>query len=96
MSEPPADSENAPKRRKRRPLPPGLLRREDAARFCSLGPSTWDRLTAAGLTPAPCRVGGSVGWSRRELALWIDHHCPPRDEWAPIWQAVLTARRVAR
>ena len=70
-----------------------LLRRVAAARFCGLGASTWDRLSAAGLTPAPIRLGGSVGWSRRELALWIDHGSPPRAEWEPIWAAVL--RRAA-
>jgi len=75
-----------------RRLPPGLLRRE-AAHFCGVGASTWDRLTAAGRTPAPTRLGGSVGWSRRELTLWIDHGCPPRDEWEPIWKAVLSTRR---
>ena len=83
-------------RKTRRRLPPGLLRREDAARFCSVGASTWDRLTAAGRNPAPIRLGGSVGWSRRELSLWIDCGCPPRDEWEPIWTAALLARRAAR
>jgi predicted DNA-binding transcriptional regulator AlpA len=83
-----------PSRRKARRLPPGLLRRVVAARFCGVGASTWDRLTAAGLTPAPIRLGGSVGWSRRELALWIDHGCPARAEWEPVWRAVRTARRV--
>lgn len=82
-----------PKKRKRRALRPGLLRRERAARYCDLGESTWDRLTAAGLTPAPIRLGGSVGWSRRELDRWIEHGCPPRAEWEPIWAALRTARR---
>ncbi len=86
----------APPRRKGRRLPPGLLRRVGAARFCGVGASTWDRLTAAGLTPAPIRLGGSVGWSRRELALWVDHGCPPRAEWEPVWKATLQARRAGR
>jgi predicted DNA-binding transcriptional regulator AlpA len=67
-------------RSKRRRRLPGLLRRKSAARFCGVGASTWDRLTAAGLTPAPIRLGGSVGWSRRELARWIEHGCPARAE----------------
>jgi predicted DNA-binding transcriptional regulator AlpA len=91
-TDPPTD---AP-RRKRRRLAPGLLRRVAAARFCGVGASTWDRLAAAGRTPAPIRLGGSVGWSRRELTLWIDHGCPSRAEWEPIWKALLCSRRVGR
>lgn len=87
---PTADTPNRP-RPKRRPLPPGFLRRKRAARFCGLGASTWDRLAAAGRTPAPIRLGGSVGWSRRELVHWIDRGCPPRAEWEPVWRALLAA-----
>jgi predicted DNA-binding transcriptional regulator AlpA len=75
-------------------LPPGLLRREQAARYCGAGVSTWDRWTAAGLTPAPVRIGGAVFWSRAELAEWCRHGCPPRTQWMPMWQAQLRARRV--
>ena len=89
-------TQTANTRPKRRRLPPGLLRRAAAARYCGVGCSTWDRLSAAGLTPAPIRLAGSVGWSRRELALWIDHGCPPRSEWEPLWQALLTTRRTGR
>jgi predicted DNA-binding transcriptional regulator AlpA len=85
------DRERTP--RAERPRRARLLRRVAAARFCGVGASTWDRLSGAGLTPAPIRLGGSVGWSRRELALWIDHGCPPRAQWEPIWAAVL--RRAA-
>ncbi|HEX4607903.1 MAG TPA: hypothetical protein VH092_06845 [Urbifossiella sp.] len=81
---------------RRRRLPPGLLRREAAAGFCSAGVSTWDRWTAAGLTPAPVKIGGAVLWSRRELAAWIDHGCPDRATWASIWQTLVTARRAGR
>jgi predicted DNA-binding transcriptional regulator AlpA len=87
-----------PVRRKpsRRRIPPGLLRRAAAARYCGAGVSTWDRWTAAGLTPAPVRIGGAVLWSRHELAEWCRHGCPPRAEWEPIWAALLTARRTGR
>lgn len=71
---------------------PGLLRRAAAAEFCGVGESTWDRLTAAALTPAPIHLGGAVGWSRHELALWIDHGCPPRAEWEPLWRASVARR----
>lgn len=83
-------------RPRRRPLPPGLLRREAAARYCGAGVSTWDRWAAAGLTPAPVRVGGAVLWSRAELAEWCRHRCPDRATWTPVWQAVVTARRTGR
>ncbi|VTR97003.1 : Phage_AlpA [Gemmata massiliana] len=80
-----------PPARPRRGLRPGLLRRAGAAQFCGVGASTWDRLCAAGSTPAPIRLGGSVAWSRRELARWIDHGCPARTEWEPIWGALRRA-----
>ena len=87
-----APTDIPPKRSARRVVP-GLLRRTDAARFCGVGASTWDRLTAAGRTPAPIRLGGSIGWSRRELTMWIDYGCPPRAEWEPVWRTFRTARR---
>jgi predicted DNA-binding transcriptional regulator AlpA len=75
------------------PAPPGLLRRRDAARFCSVGASTWDRWTAAGLNPAPVKIGGAVAWSRDELAEWQRHGCPSRKTWAPLWARLRDARR---
>jgi predicted DNA-binding transcriptional regulator AlpA len=89
----PAPEPNPNRTKRARPRRVRLLRRVAAARFCGVGASTWDRLSGAVLTPAPIRLGGSVGWSRRELALWIDHGCPPRAQWEPIWAAVL--RRAA-
>ncbi len=83
-------------RPRRRALLPGLFRREAAAEYSAVGLSTWDRLTAAGLTPEPVKLGGAVLWSRRELAVWIDHGCPNRATWTPIWQALVTARRTRR
>ncbi|HEX4611313.1 MAG TPA: hypothetical protein VH092_24180 [Urbifossiella sp.] len=81
----------APKRRGRI-LPPGLLRRKDAARFLGVGASTLDRLNAAGLVPQPIRLSGSLCWSRAELASWCRHGCPPRAEWAPVWGGVVARR----
>jgi predicted DNA-binding transcriptional regulator AlpA len=91
-------SANQPiRKRHRRQSPlPGLLRRVPAARYCGVGASTWDRLAAAALTPPAIKLGGSVAWSRRELSAWIDHGCPPRAEWSPIWSALLAARRSGR
>ncbi|WP_145243818.1 helix-turn-helix transcriptional regulator [Urbifossiella limnaea] len=70
-----------------------MLGRDEAAEFCGVGGvSTWDRHTAAGLNPAPVRLGGAVLWSRAELAEWCRRGCPPRTEWAPIWRELLARR----
>ena len=66
-----------------------LLRRDEAARACGKGTSTWDKLTAAGLTPAPIKLGGTVLWCAEELAAWVRHGCPPRAEWEPLWKDVV-------
>jgi predicted DNA-binding transcriptional regulator AlpA len=87
---------SAPNELRRKRRLPGLLCRKAAARFYGVGASTWDRLAAAALTPTPIRLGGSVGWSRRELVLWIDHGCPSRVEWEPIWGATLQSRRAGK
>jgi predicted DNA-binding transcriptional regulator AlpA len=87
----PASPNEAP-----RAVPPGLLRRPDAARFLAVGLSTLDRLSAAGLVPRPIRLAGSLCWSRAELSEWCRHGCPPRAEWQPVWQALLAARRTGR
>jgi predicted DNA-binding transcriptional regulator AlpA len=73
------------------PSPQLLLRRPEAAAACGKGVSTWDRMTAAGLTPAPVKLGGSVLWSAEELAEWVRHGCPPRTEWVPLWRTMLAA-----
>lgn len=87
----------APTNRNPRPrlIPPGLLRRAAAARYLDVGTSTLDRLNAAGLVPKPIRLGGSLAWSRAELAAWIAHGCPGREEWSALWSAIV-ARRTGR
>lgn len=60
---------------------PLLVRRREAARLCGVSPSTWDRLAAAGRTPAPLRLGGAVVWRVAELAAWVAAGMPPRAEW---------------
>jgi len=81
--------------RKRRPVSPGALKRTEAAHYCATAPSTWDRMTAAGITPAPIRLGGLVLWSRAELAAWLKRGCPPRVEWEIIWRTLLAAELAA-
>jgi predicted DNA-binding transcriptional regulator AlpA len=75
--------------------PPKLmLRRPEAAAACGKGTSTWDRMTAAGLNPAPIKLLGTVLWSAEELAAWVRHGCPPRAEWEPLWREIV--RRAAK
>lgn len=85
----------AAKKKPIRKLAPGLLKAEDAAAYCAHSRSTWDRNTAAGLTPAPIRVGGLLAWSRRELHEWILRGCPDRATWQRLWPAIRD-RRPAR
>ncbi|MFO0800083.1 MAG: hypothetical protein U0804_21660 [Gemmataceae bacterium] len=87
-----SDPTPIPAYKRRRQLPPGLLTRKAAARYCGRGASTWDRLAAARLTPAPIRLGGAVLWSRAELAAWCRHGCPPRAEWEPAWRQIVARR----
>ena len=75
---------------------PLMLRRPQAAALCGKGTSTWDRMAAAGLVPAPTKIGGTVLWSAEELREWCAHGCPDRKTWTPIWTAILAARRAAK
>ena len=68
---------------------PLLVDAAEAARLCSISRASWFAWTAAGLTPAPIRLGlqtgrraGRVLWRRAELVRWIDAGCPPRERWA--------------
>src|SRR5262245_55780513 len=60
---------------------PELLSGPAAAVLCSIGRSTWARLTAAGKTPAPVRLSGATRWRRSELLGWIAAGCPDRRAW---------------
>lgn len=75
-----------------RRIAPGLLRREQAAEYCGVSVACWDRWTASATNPKPRKVGGSVLWSRHELAEWSMRGCPIREEWEPTWKAILAAR----
>jgi predicted DNA-binding transcriptional regulator AlpA len=69
-----------------------MLRRHEAAAACGKGTSTWDKLVAAGMTPKPTKLGGTLLWNVEELAAWTRHGCPPRSEWEAIWKSPLTTR----
>jgi predicted DNA-binding transcriptional regulator AlpA len=63
------------------PVPPLLLTRRQSAAMSGVSPATWDRMTAAGRTPAPVRLsGGCVRFRRSDLLRWVALGCPPRDE----------------
>ncbi|MEZ6140886.1 MAG: hypothetical protein R3B84_09975 [Zavarzinella sp.] len=68
---------------------PGLLRRLDAAKFCGISPSSWDRLTASGGNPKPIRIRGVLVWNVRELVAWQDAHCPDRETWSAMWEVIV-------
>jgi predicted DNA-binding transcriptional regulator AlpA len=78
--------------RRKRAVPPGLLRRDDAAAYCGVSPATWDRWTAAGFNPAPRKIAGAVLWNRHELAEWCRRGCPERAEWGYLWKSILDRR----
>lgn len=60
------------------PAAPLLVGRETAASLVALSVATWDRLTAAGKTPAPVKLGGRVLWRTSDLELWTNLGCPDR------------------
>jgi hypothetical protein len=76
----------AANRTARRRLPALLVRLAHIEPVTGIGASTWERYDAAGLVPAPVRVGGCKLWGVAELRAWAVHGCPPRAEWQPLWQ----------
>jgi predicted DNA-binding transcriptional regulator AlpA len=58
-----------------------LVPAPEAAAVCGVSTATWHRLRAAGKTPSPVRLGGSVRWRLAELRGWVEAGCPPRREW---------------
>lgn len=47
--------------------PPASLRRTDAARYCGISPSHFDRVVRESVMPAPHSMLGTKVWLRREL-----------------------------
>ena len=72
--------------RRRIPLPPRLLRKGEAAGYCGVSESHWDKLVKAGAAPGPVNVGGTVErWDIRALDQWIDDlGQPARDSFATV------------
>jgi hypothetical protein len=66
-------------RRRRRQLPPGMVRAIQAARWCSVSLRVWRSWDSSGVCPAPAmRRPGCVLWSVRILRRWRDWNCPER------------------
>lgn len=61
-------------------LTPLLVNAKGAATMCALSKASWARLFAAGKTPAPVRLGGSVRWAVEDIQAWIRLGCPGRSE----------------
>ena len=60
--------------------PPLLVGRRDAAAAAGVSVKLFDRLDAAGKTPAAVRVGGRKLYRTADLAAWVALGCPDRRE----------------
>lgn len=58
-----------------------LLSTGEAAEVCGVSLRTWRSWDAAGLVPAPLRIGRSCFWRTAELRAWVNAGCPRRDRW---------------
>ena len=57
-----------------------LLTAKDAAPLCRLSKRSWFRLSSAGRTPRPIKIGGSIRWRLSDIELWLSLNCPVRRE----------------
>lgn len=65
-----------------------LINRKAAAKLVGVSTATWDRMSAAGKTPAPLRFSQrNVKWRLQELKDWIAAGCPERMTWESITKA---------
>lgn len=60
---------------------PLSVRAKEAARLIGVSRSTWDRLNAAGKTPAAIRLGAMPFWMVDELREWLRAGMPDRATW---------------
>ena len=74
---PPPDAEPRPSGAA---APPLLVGRRDAAAAAGVSVKLFDRLDAAGKTPAAVRVGGRKLYRTADLAAWVALGCPDRRE----------------
>ena len=56
-----------------------LVDRKQAAAIVAISVATWDRMVAAGKTPAPIYLSrGCVRWRLDDLRAWVCEGCPDR------------------
>lgn len=53
-----------------------LLTKREAADFCGLACSTFDRYRAAGWVPKPVKIGNVIRWKLDDLRAWLEAGCP--------------------
>jgi hypothetical protein len=78
----------------RRPLPLGMLRRQEAAVWCGVNLRTWASWESAGLVPRP--TAKILLYPLRTLRLCRDHGCLPRAEFEALIRAERHAGQPAR
>lgn len=68
------------------PIVPRILRRELAALYVGIAPSTWDVEVKEGRAPRPVQVTAGVkGWDRHDLDLWIEGRKQEQPEQVNPW-----------
>jgi predicted DNA-binding transcriptional regulator AlpA len=55
-----------------RPVPRRGLSRDEAAMYCGISATLFDRLVADGRMPGPCRIGGRKVWDIRAIDMAFD------------------------
>lgn len=66
-----------------------LVNAQEAARLLGVARSHFYGLHSSGrLGPMPVKLGKSARWRRDELTRWVEHDCPPRQQWQAIKEAL--------
>ena len=66
-------------------LPPRGLRREEAAAYIGVSPSTFDKMVADGRMPIPKRINARTVWDRKRIDLAFDALSDGVDDCANPW-----------
>ena len=60
---------------------PTLVDAATVARLLSISASSFWKLNAEGVVPAPLRFGRITRWNKEELRCWVNSGCPSRFRW---------------
>jgi len=64
-----------------------LLKSDEAADQLGISRTHLYQLNASGeLGPMPIKLGKCSLWSAKELDAWVDHRCPPREQWVQMME----------